>query len=188
MQNLLTTRWKERDLALGERFLQVANQMAGRGMLHSTVMVQAMYRVACDEFVGSRQTIVSTTIDSLMAGTVKLNRDELVQLAMSNLKIRQESIARQFRERAGASGMLNSGTLQGHVDLSSKTEGAVNELRVELIRALDDYQSKNAGNLKDKILHRLLDVPEVAWFFIAFIVVAALVSLVSDIVNLFGRL
>lgn len=184
MQNLLNTRWEERDIGLGERFLHVVNQMNGRGMLHSTAMVHEMYKVACDEFVGSRQTIVSTIIDSLMAGTVKPNNDELMKFAVSSLEDRRKSIDGLFRARAGVSGMLDSGTLKGHIDLASKMDGAVNELRVELIRALDEYQSKNDGNLKDKILHRLLNIPVVAWLVIAVVVVAALVSLVSDIVNL----
>lgn len=185
MQNLLKTRWNERDIALGERFLHVVGQMNGRGMLHSTVMVQAMYKVACDEFVGSRQTIVSTIIDSLMAGTVKFNKDEFMSFAISSLEDRREGIDSLFRARAGVSGMLDSGMLRGHIDLASKMDGAVNELRVELIRALDEYQSRNDGNLKDKILHKLLNIPAVAWLVIAVVVVAALVSLVSDIVSLF---
>lgn len=185
MHNLLKTRWSERDIGLGERFLHVVAQMNGRGMLHSTVMVEAMYKVACDEFVGSRQIIVSTIIDSLMAGTVKLNKDELIKFAIRNLEDRSKSIDGQFRARAGISGMLDSGMLKGHINLASKMDSAVNELRVELIRALDEYQSKNDGNLKDKILHRLLNIPAVAWLVIGVVVVAALVSLASDIVSLF---
>ena len=185
MQNLLNTRWKERDIGLGERFLHVVGQMNGRGMLHSTVMVQEIYKVACDEFVGSRQTIVLTIIDSLMAGTAKLKEDELMQFAISSLEDRCRSIDGQFRGRAEVSGMLDSGVLKSHIDLASKMDCAVNELKVELIRALDEYQSKNNGNLKDKILNRLLNIPGVAWLVIAIVVVAALVSLASDIVNLF---
>lgn len=185
MQNLLISRWKERDIALGERFLHVIGEMNKRGILHSTIMVQQMYKVACDEFVGSRQTIVSTIIDSLVAGTTKFNKDELMTFAIGSLEDRQRSIDRQFRERAKVSGMLDSGMLRGHIDLASKTDAAVNELRVELIRALDEFQSRKDGNLKDKILNRLLNIPAVAWLVIAVIVAAALVSLIADIVSLF---
>ncbi len=186
MQNLLNTRWKDRDVELGKRFLHVTGEMNGRGRLHSTVMVQAMYEVACDEFVGSRQTIVSTVMDSLIAGIVKLNKDELVSFALSSLEDRRRAIDGLFRARAGVSGMLDSGMLKGHIDLASKMDGAVNELKVELIRALDEYQRRDEGNLKDKILHKLLNIPAIAWLVIAVVVVAALVSLISDILGLFN--
>lgn len=184
MKDLLNTRWKERDLALGERFLHVVGEMNDRGMLHSTVMVQAMYKVSCDEFVGSRQTIVSTIIDSLMAETVKLKKDELISFAISSLEDRNRALDVLFRSRASVYGMLDSGILKGHIDLVSKMDGAVNELRVELIRALDEYQSRKNGNFKDQILNKLLNVPAVAWTVIVILVIAALVSLVLDIVNL----
>jgi len=153
-------------------------------MLHSTILVQEMYKVACDEFVGSRQTIVSTIIDSLMAGTVKLKKDELTNFALNSLEERMQAIDTLLRARAGVSGMLDSSMLKGYIGLASKMDGAANELKVELIRALDEYQNRNEGNLKDKILHKLLNIPAVAWLVIAVVVVAALVSLVSDIVSL----
>lgn len=185
MQNLLETRWKERDVVLGKRFLHATSEMNKRGILHSTVTVQEMYRIACDELVGSRHTIVSTIIDSLVTGAVKLNKDQLMGFAISSLEDRVKSIDAKFRERARVSGMLDSGMLKGSIELTSKIDGAIDELRVELICALEDYQSRNNGTLKDKIVHRLLNVPAVAWLVIAVVVSAALVSLVSDIVNIF---
>lgn len=147
-------------------------------------MVQAMYKVACDEFVGSRHTIVSTIIDSLIAETVKLKKDELINFAIRSLEDRRQAIDGLFRARASVSGMLDSGVLKGQIDLASQMDGAINELKVELIRALDEYQSRKNGNLKDKILHKLLNIPVVAWLVIVVLVLVAVVSLVSDIVSL----
>ncbi len=185
MQNLLKTRWEERDIALQERFLRIVEEMNGRGMLHSTVMVQEMYKVACAEFAGSRQTIVSTIIDSLMAETVKFEKDKLMSLAIRSLEDRRQAIDGLFRERAAVSGMLDSPVLKGYIDLASQMDGAVNEVRVELIRAFDGYQSRNDSNHKDKILHKFLNIPAVAWLVIVVVIVGALVSLASDIVSLF---
>lgn len=140
--------------------------------------------VACDEFVGSRQAIISTVNDSLLLEGVKPNKEELLKFAISSLDERRKAIDGQFRSRAAVSGMLDSAMIKGHVDLASKIDGAVNELKVELVRALDEYQAKDNGNVKDKILHRLLNIPLVAWLVIIVVVIAALVSLISDIVGL----
>ena len=185
MQNLLKTRWKERDIALQERFLRIVEEMNGRGMLYSTVMVQEMYKVARDEFVGSRQTIVSTIIDSLMAETVRLEKERLMSFAIRSLENRRQAIDGLFRARASVSGVLDSPVLKDHIDLASQMDGAVTEVRVELIRALDEYQSRNDSNHKDRILHKLINIPVVAWLVIVVMVVAALVSFASDIVSLF---
>jgi hypothetical protein len=184
MHELLRTRWQERDIALSARFQAVISQMAGRNMLYSTVLVQELFKVACDEFNGSRQAIVATVIDSLSLGNVKLNREKLLDSSIAALDERRKSIDGQFRSRAKVSGMLDSGIIRGQVDLSSKMEAAVNEMKVELVRALDEYQNKNSDTLKDQILRKLFNVPLVAWLVIAVVVVAALVSLVSDIVSL----
>ena len=168
---------------LDDRILQSQGEMNGRGMLQSSIAVKSLHDIFADEFLASRQTIVSTVADSLRTGTVRLDRDDLEVWALTQLRQRQVFLDGYFRERGQASiGSLQNQAMNApFMNVAQYLDHASQELRIEIKAAIDTYENSLGATLYDRVLNKFKNHPVVVIGSVTVFVLLAIFGLYSAI-------
>jgi hypothetical protein len=185
MDDLLKNRWAERNRELNERIQGSQGGMNARGVLQSSMAVQALHEIFSEEFVSSRATIVSTVSDSLNLGAATLQRKNMEQWALDQLRQRQKYLDRYFLERSSVSmrGLTNEAVMAGYGDVARYFNHASQELRVELNAAFNDYENSFGATLYDRVLNNFKNHPVIVIGAVSVVVLVALFGLYSAIIE-----
>jgi len=161
MDELLKNRWSERDRELNKKILKSQNEMNSKGMLHSSISVNAIQDIITEEFSCSRRTITSTIFDSLRLSAVKLNRLSLENWAMDQLQKRQIYLDKYYYEKVRA-------YIEAHQKktmtapctiIAQYYEHASQELAIELNSVFDNYENSLGATLYDRVLNKFKNYP-----------------------------
>ena len=188
MDNLLENRWKERDRDLDEKILAVQSEMGRRGILRSSVAVKEYHQVFRSEFQESKEVIVKTIVDSLKSKHMKFDRSVLEKKSIEMLAQRCDSLNATFLKRAEASyiSLLNNSMIAPFMSLDQYFDHMVQELKIELNQALDEYESQFGVTLTDRIISSFKNRKLVAFGIIVMIVVMSILTFVNMIDEVFS--
>lgn len=185
MDELLKNRWSERDRELSKKILKSQNEMNSKGMLHSSISVNALQDIFTEEFSCSRRTIASTVEDSLRLKTVKLNRVDLGNWSMFQLQQRQIYLDKYFYEmvRAYMERLRNQSMIAPPVIIAPYYEHASQELAIELKSVFDNYENSLGATLYDRVLRNFKNHPIVVIGVFVIIVLMAILGLIDVVMN-----
>lgn len=181
MDNLLQHRWRERDKKLNEKILAVQSEMNRRGILPSSISVKEHHDIFRAEFQASIGIIIKTVVDSLQSKTVKFERMALEGWSIEKLERRRDFLDSKFRERAKVSiqSIQNQAMIAPFMSVAQYHEHMVQELKLELNRALHEYEEQFGATLTDRIINKFKNRPLVAFGIIVITVVMAVLGFVA---------
>ena len=183
MDELLRNRWSERDRELNESILRSQDEMNGRGILHSSIAVKALNEIFAQEFTCNRHTIVKTITDSLKQGTATLDRKVLESWAVDQLRRRQEFLDGYFNQRARVSmgALQNQAMSAPFTNVAQYYDHAAQEISIELLAAIDDYEKALGETLYDRVLNNFKNHPVIVIGIVVGTVLLAVLGLISAI-------
>ena len=185
MDELLRNRWAERNRELNENILRSQSEMNARGALHSNIAVKALHELFAQEFTCNRHTIVKTITDSLKQGTVTLDRKVLESWASDQLRQRQEFLDGYFNQRARVSmgAIQNQAMIRPFTNVAQYYDHAAQEITIELLVAIDDYEKALGETLYDRVLNNFKNYPAIVIGIFEVTVLLAFLGLISLILQ-----
>ena len=185
MDELLKNRFSERDRELNKKILKSQNEMNSKGILHSSISVNAIQDILTEEFSCCRRTIASTISDSLKLSNVKLNRFLLENWAMDQLQKRQIYLDKYYYEKVRE--YIKSHQKQKMnapcTLISQYYEHASQELAIELNSVFDNYENSLGATLHDRVLNKFKNYPIIVIPAVAIGVILAISELFDFIMN-----
>lgn len=183
MDKLLENRWRDRDRVLNEKILAVQGEMNRRGILASSITVKEHHQIFRAEFQESIEIIVKSVIDSLQPKAVKLDRLALEAWSIEKLERRRDILDSMFRERARVSirSLQNQAMIEPFMSVAQYYEHMAQELRIELNRGLDEYESQFGATLTDRLINRFKNRPLVAFGIIVITVVMVILGFIATL-------
>ena len=188
---LLRLRFDEKNRRMIERFTEEKQRLNARGLLNSSLTVQAMHKVLEMELRESAGTVVATAIDIISKNKLLLAEAKLQDFCAEALLKRKDEIESLYLSnvRHIEQGLQNKAMLQPYMSLGNFHRLQAEEMLVNLSSAYEKYMRDRGGNLASVIKNRFLNRPMVAWaaiVIVAILIIAKFVGAIGGLHGLFG--
>jgi hypothetical protein len=180
---VLRLRFDGRNRQLKERFTEEKERFNASGMLYSTEMVKALYKVLITEFKESSLEVITTATDVMNKQDVlpaEKKQQNLCSVALTDRKDELEAIylsnVNQIQET-----LINKEMLKPYMSLAEAYDLQLAELHINLSNAREKYVKDRGGNRTNMIKHKFLNYRFVAWGVIVIAAVLAFIGFVTVI-------
>lgn len=173
--SLITLRFESSNKLLEQKLLSAKEKMSARGLLNSSMTVQKCHAIIESEIKNSKKIIIQSIIDVLRNINWLGKRDALHDISKETLKNRKNELESIFNRNVNT---IVSG-LQNNMNFDSYNTLDIEEMKIELNTALDEYQNEVNDSLSDIIIKRFKNYKIVAILSIVFIIVISLAAFID---------
>jgi len=182
-EKLLGLRFDDKNRRMIELFTQEKQKLNARGLIISSMLIEALHKVLQTELKESCAVIVTTAIDVISSKGLLPAEKALQDMCSEALSKRKGEIEALYLSNVShiEQGLQNKAMIQPYMSLGDFYLLQREEMRINLSSAYEKYKLDRGGTLARIIGNKFLNIPVVAWGAIVIIVIVAIAGFAGAI-------
>lgn len=175
MENLLSLRFENRDIAFEKKLKSIKEEHTKRGILYSEDTVERAHVALEAELSGSRNAIVTTICESLPTNNSEIVAREKIDKGIELLRNRKDYLESFYLEtlKPVSAMFQDREMIESYTKLSDAIRSNEVELRVDLANGIEEYLCTQRDALYNRFITLFANKPLVVFSVIGVAVVAA---------------